>query len=300
MIKSFDDILKSAQRRGPKTLSVAVAQDEDVLNAIKAAKEMGIATAILVGDKELIQEEATKINMDLSPYEIIDEKDKTEACKIAVSLITQGKANILMKGIVDTSIILKAALEEKAGLRTGNILSHVAVFEVDSYSKLFYITDAGMNIAPNLEQKKQLIENVVQVAHALENPEPKVAILAAVEKVNPKMPATLDAEALVNMNIAGEIAGCILGGPFALDNAVSIEAAKHKGINHPVAGNADILVVPAIEAGNILYKAITFLAGGVSSGIVVGAKVPIVVTSRADSDVAKLNSIAIGALIADL
>lgn len=299
MLKNFDEILKLVKSKGSKTVSVAVAQDKDVLNSVKLANDLGIANAILVGDEEIIKEEASKIKMDLSKHKIIDVKDKVEACKIAVSCITEGKANILMKGLIDSSIILKAALEEKAGLRTQNVLSHVAVFEVDSHDKLFCLTDGGMNIAPKLEHKKQIIENAVKMGHALGNPNPKVAVLAAVEKVNSKMQTTMDAAALVEMNLSGEIKNCIVGGPFALDNAVSLEAAKHKGIEHPVAGKADILVVPTIEAGNILYKAITFLANGKISGIVVGAKVPIVLASRADSDVTKLNSIAIAALIAD-
>ena len=298
MIRSFDEIITAAKDNDTKVIAVAVAQDRDVLSAVKTAADLGIAEPIFVGDKEEIVEEASHIDLDLNKFEIIDVKDKAEACKKAVSLVSEGRAHILMKGIVDTSTILRAALDGNAGLRTGNILSHVAVFEVDGYDKLFYITDAGMNIAPDLEHKKQIIENVVKVAHSLGNIEPKVAILAAVEKVNPKMQATLDAEALVKMNLSGEIKDCILGGPFALDNAVSLEAAKHKGINHPVAGKADILLVPSIEAGNILYKSIVYFAKGKSSGIVIGSKVPIIVTSRADSDIAKLNSISIGALIA--
>ena len=298
MIRSFDEIITAAKDNDTKVIAVAVAQDRDVLSAVKTAADLGIAEPIFVGDKEEIVEEASHIDLDLNVFEIIDVKDKAEACKKAVSLVSEGRAHILMKGIVDTSTILRAALDGNAGLRTGNILSHVAVFEVDGYDKLFYITDAGMNIAPDLEHKKQIIENVVKVAHSLGNIEPKVAILAAVEKVNPKMQATLDAEALVKMNLSGEIKDCILGGPFALDNAVSLEAAKHKGINHPVAGKADILLVPSIEAGNILYKSIVYFAKGKSSGIVIGSKVPIIVTSRADSDIAKLNSISIGALIA--
>ncbi len=298
MIRSFDEIITAAKDNDTKVIAVAVAQDCDVLSAVKTAADLGIAEAIFVGDKEEIVEEASHINLDLNEFEIIDVKDKAEACKKAVSLVSEGRAHILMKGIVDTSTILRAALDENAGLRTGNILSHVALFEVDGYDKLFFITDAGMNIAPDLEHKKQIVENVVKVAHSLGNPEPKVAILAAVEKVNPKMQATLDAEALVKMNLSGEIKDCILGGPFALDNAVSLEAARHKGINHPVAGKADILLVPTIEAGNILYKSIVYFAKGKSSGIVIGSKVPIIVTSRADSDIAKLNSISIGALIA--
>lgn len=298
MIKTFDEILQVAKEKGPKTLAVAVAQDAEVLSAVNAAKDMGIADAILVGDKDEIIKAAEEIHVDISKFNIVDEKDKKEACKKAVSLISEGKAHIVMKGIVDTSIILKAVLDENAGLRTGNVLSHVAVFDVDGYDRLLYVTDAAMNIAPNLEQKKQIVQNVVKLAHALGNPEPKVAILAAVEKVNPKMQATLDADALVNMNKSGEIQGCILGGPFALDNAVSIEAANHKGINHPVAGNADILMVPVIEAGNMLYKSMVFFARAKNAGILVGAKVPVVLTSRADSDIAKLNSIAIGVLMA--
>ena len=298
MIRSFEEIIKTVRTKDSKVIAVAVAQDRDVLSAIKSAADLGIAKAILVGDKEKIIEEASHTEINLSEYEIIDEKDKTKACKIAVSLVSDGKAHILMKGIVDTSVILRAALDENAGLRTGSILSHVAAFEVNGFNKLFFITDAGMNIAPDLKQKKLIIENAVKMAHALGNSNPNVAVLAAVEKVNPKMQATLDAEALVRMNESGEIKGCMLGGPFAFDNAVSIEAAKHKGIVHPVAGNADILVVPTIEAGNILYKAIVYFANGRSSGIVVGAKVPIIVTSRADNDIAKLNSISIGALLA--
>lgn len=298
MIKAFDEIIQVAKEKGPKTLAVAVAQDAEVLSAVNAAKDLGIADAILVGDKDGIIKAAEENGIDISKFQIVDEKDKKEACKKAVSLISKGKAHIVMKGLVDTAIILKAVLDENAGLRTGNVLSHVAVFDVEGYDRLFYVTDAAMNIAPNLEQKKQIIQNVVKVAHALGNTEPKVALLAAVEKVNPKMQATLDADALVNMNKSGEIQGCVLGGPFALDNAVSIEAAKHKGIDHPVAGNADILMVPVIEAGNMLYKSMVFFAKAKNAGILVGAKVPVVLTSRADSDIAKLNSIAIGVLMA--
>lgn len=300
MIRAFDEIVESAKCKSPKTLAVAVAQDAEVLTAVNAAKDLGIADAILVGDREEILKAAGECGVEPAKFTIIDEKDKAEACRKAVSLVAEGKAHIVMKGLVDTAIILKAILAEEAGLRTGNVLSHVAVFEVNGYDRLFIITDAAMNIAPNLEQKKQILENAVKVAHAMGNPEPKVAVLAAVEKVNPKMQATLDADALVEMNKKGEITGCILGGPFALDNAVSVEAARHKGIDHPVAGHADILMVPQIEAGNMLYKSMVFFAKAQNSGIIVGAKVPIVLTSRADSDIAKLNSIAIGVLMADI
>lgn len=297
MIKSFDEILKAAKERGPKIIAVAVAQDIEVLSAVKVAKDLGIADAILVGDKDEIAEAAKNCGVDINKFKVIDIKEKSEACRTAVELVSTGKAHIVMKGLVDTSLILKAVLDEKIGLRTGNVLSHVAVFDVPGYDRLFYVTDAAMNIAPDLLQKKQIIENAVLVANALGNENPKVAMLAAVEKVNPKMQATVDAAELVRMNEAGELTGCTLGGPFALDNAVSVEASKHKGITHPVAGYADILMVPTIEAGNMLYKSMVFFARSKNAGIIVGAKAPVVLTSRADSDEAKLNSIAIGTLM---
>lgn len=298
MIKNFEEIIKAAQVKGPKTIAVAVAEDVEVLSAVNSAKTLGIANAILIGDKDEILKAAGQSGVELIDFEVVDIKDKAEACRHAVELVSTGKAHIVMKGLVDTSIILKAVLDEKIGLRTGNVLSHVAVFDINGYDRLFYVTDAAMNIAPNLEQKKQIVENAVQVANALENDNPKVAALCAVEKVNPKMQATVDAAELVKMNEEGTLKGCVVGGPFALDNAVSVEAAKHKGINHPVAGHADILLVPQIEAGNMLYKSMVFFAKGNNAGIVVGAKAPIVLTSRADSDIAKLNSIAIGVLMA--
>lgn len=298
MIKAFDEILKGAKEKGPKVVAVAVAQDIEVLSAINSAKDLGIADAILVGDKNELIEAAGKCGVELAKFEIIDIADKTEACRKAVELVSTGKAHLVMKGLVDTSVILKAVLDEKIGLRTGNVLSHVAVFDVPGYDRLFYVTDAAMNLAPSLEQKKQIIENAVQVAHALGNEKPYVGVLAAVEKVNPKMQATLDAAELVAMNERGELTGCAVAGPFALDNAVSVEAAKHKGMTHPAAGHADILMVPTIEAGNMLYKSMVFFAKAKNAGIIVGAKAPVVLTSRADSDEAKLNSIAIGVLMA--
>ena len=297
MIRTFDEIIKAAKEQGPKIIAVAAAQDIEVLRAANRAKDLGIADAVLVGDKDEIVKASKDCGVDINKFEVIDIKEKSEACRKAVELVSTGKAHIVMKGLVDTSLILKAVLDEKIGLRTGNVLSHVAVFDVPGYDRLFYVTDAAMNIAPDLMQKKQIIENAVQVANALGNDNPKVAMLAAVEKINPKMQATLDAAELVRMNEAGELAGCTLGGPFALDNAISVEASRHKGITHPVAGYADILMVPVIEAGNILYKSMVFFARAKNAGIIVGAKVPVVLTSRADSDEAKLNSIAIGVLM---
>ncbi|MDF2500510.1 MAG: pta 1 [Anaerosporomusa subterranea] len=298
MIKKFEEIIKTAQVKGPKTIAVAVAQDLEVLLAVKNAKELEIADAILVGDGAAIRRIAQENHLAIESFRLVDVKDNVEACRTAVKLVAEGEAQVVMKGLIDTSVLLKAVLDKEFGLRTENVLSHVAVADVDDYDRLFYISDAAMNIAPDLVTKKQIIENVVEVANALGNANPKVACVCAVEKVNPKMQATLDATELVKMNQAGELTGCMVAGPFALDNAVSIEAAKHKGITDPVAGNADILLMPSIEAGNMLYKSIVFFAKGKIAGIVVGAKAPIVLTSRADSDIAKLNSIAIGILLA--
>ncbi|HNU80695.1 MAG TPA: phosphate butyryltransferase [Bacillota bacterium] len=298
MIRTFKEIIESAKAKGPKTIAVAVAQDPEVLSAVNAAKKLGIAEAILVGDREEIIKASEECGIDIGTYEVIDIKDKNEASRKAVEMVSGGRAHIVMKGIVDTAIVLKAVLDENIGLRTGNVLSHVAVFEVPGYDRLFYVTDPAMILAPSLIQKKQIIENVVQVANALGNNNPKVAVLAAVEKVNPKMQATLDAAELVKMNESGELKGCVVGGPFALDNAISVEAARHKGVTHPVAGLADVLLVPFIEVGNVLYKSMVYYAGSKVAGILVGAKAPVVMTSRADSDEAKLNSIAIAVLMA--
>lgn len=298
MIKNFDDVLKFAKERGPKTIAIACAQDAEVLNAIDEANKLEIADAILVGDKNKMEAIAKENNIEINKYEIIDIPDLSEASLKAVELVSTGKAHIVMKGLVDTSIILKAVLNGEVGLRTGHVLSHVAVFDVPNYDRLFFVTDAAMNIAPDLNNKKQIIENAVKVAHSLDIEKPKVATICAKEKVNPKMPATVDAAELEKMNKNGEIKDCIVGGPFALDNAVSVEAAKHKGIEHPVAGHADILMVPTIEAGNVLYKSMVFFSGSKNAGIIVGAKAPIVLTSRADSEETKLNSIALGVLMA--
>lgn len=298
MIKNFDEVLRIAKERGPKTVAVACAQDSDVLKAVDHAKKSGIIDAILVGDQGKIEFLAKEENIDLSGYEIIDLPDLQEASLKAVSLVSTKKAHMVMKGLVDTSIILKAVLNKEVGLRTGSVLSHVAVFDVKDYPRLLLVTDAAMNIAPDLDQKRQIIENALQVANGLDNDEPKVGVICAKEKVNPKMPATVDAGALVDMNKRGILKGCIVGGPFALDNAVSEEAAKLKGIDHPVAGKADILMCPNIESGNILYKTLGFLCNAKSAGIIVGAKAPIILTSRADTEEAKLNSIALGVLMA--
>ena len=297
-MKNFNEIIKFAKERGPKTISVACCQDKEVLMAVEMARKEKIANAILVGDINKTKEIAKSINLDLSNYELIHIEDLSEASLKSVELVSNGKADMVMKGLVDTSIILKSVLDKDKGLRTGNILSHVAVFDTKIYDRLFFITDAAMNLAPDLNSKKQIIENSCKVAHALDIEIPKVAVICAKEKVNPKMKDTVDAKELEYMCNRGEIKDCIVGGPFALDNAVSLEAARHKGINHPVAGLADILLAPNIESGNILYKSLVFFTESKNAGVVVGAKAPIILTSRADNEETKLNSIALGVLMA--
>lgn len=298
-MKSIDDIIKFARERGPKTVSVACCQDKDVLMAIENARKENIVDAILVGDMEKTKEIAKDLNISLDNYNLVDIKDLSEACLKAVELVSTGKADMVMKGLVDTSIILKSVLNKEIGLRTGNVLSHVAVFDIEGYDRLFFVTDSAMNLAPDINTKKQIIENACSVARSLDIKEPKVALICAKEKVNPKMKDTVEAKELEDMYLRGEITGCMVGGPFALDNAVSEEAAKHKGMNHPIAGKADVLVVPDIEAGNVLYKSIAFFAKCDNAGLIVGAKAPIILTSRADSEKTKLNSIALGVLAAE-
>jgi phosphate butyryltransferase len=300
VIKNFDEVIEAAKLRGPKTLAVACAQDEDVLLAVENARKAGIAEAILVGNKSEIEAIANRQDIDLKNYEIEDIQDLAEASLRAVALVSSGKAHLVMKGLVDTAIILKAVLNKEVGLRTGNALSHVAVFDVPNFPRLLLVTDAAMNIAPDVETKRMIIENSLDVAKALDIELPNVGVICAKEKVNDKMPATVDAAELVRMNEEGIIKGCKVGGPFALDNAVSEEAARIKGIKDPMGGKVDILMCPTIEAGNVLYKALTFLAGARSAGIIVGAKAPVVLTSRADDDDSKLNSIALGVLMAAL
>lgn len=294
-MKDFKSLVKLAQKNGPKRISVAVAHDEDVLLAIKEAHDLGIIEGILVGDEQLIRELSRRIGLSLKRFTIINEHDLIRGSEIAVDEIVKGNAEILMKGLVDTSIILRALLK-RAELRGDTLLSHVAVFEIPTYHKLLMMSDGAMVIAPTLEQKVAITKNAVSVAHALSIVKPKVALLSAKEKVYEKMPSTVDAGKIVEMHERGEIDGCIIGGPFALDNAISKTAASHKGIEHPVAGDADILIVPQIESGNILYKTLNFLSNAISAGLIVGAKVPIVLTSRADQPISKLNSIVLAAL----
>lgn len=294
MLKTIAEILKEAQTLKTKTLVVAKANDIQVLKAIKAASDEDIVNAVLIDDASALLKTMNSLNMHTEDYEIIDIEDKVEASKEAVKRVSQSNDAILMKGLVDTSVILRAALAKDDGLRGKNRLSHVSVMETTHYHKLITMSDGAMNIAPDADIKKEIIENAVEVTMALGIEKANVAALAAVEKTNEKMQATLDANTLKALPFEH----ATVDGPFALDNAINKEAAAHKGITSPMAGDADILLMPMIEAGNIFYKSMMFLSDAKSASVIMGATHPIVLTSRADTFETKFHSIALAALIA--
>lgn len=299
MIRSMQELTQAAKSKAPLLMAVACAEDAAVLEAVRLACENEIITPLLIGNKDKILEEAKKANVDVSNWEIIDVPEKAEACQEAARLAGEGKVRLIMKGMVDTSIIMKAVLNKEYGLRKEGVLSHVGVLEVEGFDRMFAVTDSALNIAPDLETKAAIAKNAVEVMHALGNEEPKVAALCAVEKVNDKMSCTLDAAELTKRNQEGTIKGCVIEGPFALDNAVSAEAAAHKGVSGSVAGNADVLLVPDIEAGNLLIKSMEYFAKAKKAGVIMGAKIPVALTSRATSPESKMYTIAIAKVIAD-
>ena len=252
MGKNFEELFSQLKAVSTKKLAVAVAQDEPVLEAVSLAKDRGIVDAILVGDKEKIEEIAKNIDMDLSKFEIVNEKNPQKATLKAMELVSSGQADMVMKGLVDTATFLRGVLNKEVGLRTGKLMSHVAVFEIEGIDRLILLTDAAFNTYPDIKAKTQIINNSVMVAKSCGIGYPKVAPICAVEVVNPDMPATIDASLLSKMNDRGQIKGCIVDGPLALDNALSEDAAHHKGIKGEVAGKADILVFPNIESANVM------------------------------------------------
>jgi len=287
----MDRIEQQITGRGVGRIAVAAAHDDAVLLSLMPLYRKGLIQPTLIGDKEEIFRLADELSLDLEGINIIKETEERKCADIAVNLVGSGEADIIMKGHLQTAELLHAVLEKEKGLRTGNLLSHCGIYEVPSYHKLLLVTDAGINIAPDLKQKMQIIQNALNVMHALEVERPKVAVLAAVELVNPAMPATLDAAALTMMARRGQLGNCQVDGPLAMDNAISLQAAHEKHIISDVAGDADILLVPDIESGNILVKALVFLYQARSCGVITGAKVPLVVTSRAESSDTKYNSI---------
>lgn len=300
MSKNFSDLLSRVSACKKKTLSVAVAQDKAVLEAVKAAKERGIADAILVGDEAKIGEIAAELGMDISDYTVINETDTVAASLKAVQLVHDGKADMYMKGLLDTKTFLKSVLDKEVGLRTGKPLSHVCVFEVPGIDRLLFLTDVAFMPYPTLEDKVNIINYTVELAGACGVDMPKVAPLAAVEVVNPKMPVTVEAAELTKMNEEGKITGCIVDGPLSLDIALYKEAAEEKGaLGRKVAGDADILLFPDIHAGNLVYKTIVHMVDCKNGNILTGTKAPVILTSRSDTCEVKVNSIALAALAAE-
>jgi len=288
----LDQVVDACDDFPRKRVAVAVAQDETVLSALKTAAERDVADAVLVGDAAEIRRIAGQIQLDLAPHEVVDISDTEAAAAEAVRRVSQGGADVLMKGQIHTDDFLRAILHKEQGLRTGNVMSHVFVLELLGEQRLVLVTDGAFNIAPDLVTKARIVLNAVYLAEMLGIEQPKTAALAAVEVVDPAMPATLDAAALAQMSRRRQFTRGVVDGPLALDNALSMLAAKHKKIEGPVAGQADILLTPDIEAGNMLAKAHVYLAGGYLAGVVVGGAAPIVLTSRADNAESKLYSIA--------
>ncbi len=301
MAKSFKELTADLSSIKRKKVAVAVAQDEAVLEAVKAAKERDIADAILVGDEEEIKKIGESLGMNMDDYEIIDEKDVTEASLKAVKLVHDGDADMYMKGLLPTATFLRSVLNKEVGLRTGKPLSHVAVFEIPGIDRLLFLTDVAFMPYPTLEDKKCIIDYTVEVAEACGVTMPKVAPLAALETVNEKMPCTVEAAELTRLNEEGEIKDCIVDGPLAFDIALYKEAAEEKGATgRKVAGDADVLLFPDIHSGNLTYKAIVHMVPGVKNGcILTGTKAPVVLTSRSDSFETKVNSIALAAIVAE-
>lgn len=303
-IRSLNELLlhakKLAAEKGPKVVAVAKADDPGLLSALEEARREGIATFILTGTKEGIEKAAAASGVDLANYKIVECASEVEMAMAAVTAVSSGEAQIYMKGQVHTNHFLRAMLNKEVGLRQGkNTISHCYFHHVKGYDRIFFLADCAFNMYPDLNQKADIVANTVKLARSFGVECPKVACLAAVEVVNPDMPATLDAAALTAMNNRGQITGCVVDGPFALDNAVSEESAKTKGIVSPVAGKADVLLVPNIDAGNMMAKAIVYFSENETAGLILGAKAPVVLTSRADSPRSKLLSVAAAVALAD-
>lgn len=297
-MKTLQEVRDALRIRPNQRVAVAAAADQPVLDAVKQAVNMDIINATLVGDEEKIRAMAKDIELDLNKVEIVNEPDNKKAALKAVELVHNGEAQVLMKGLIGTADFLRAVLNKEVGLRTGNKLSHVAVFDSVKMDRLILMTDSAMVMYPTLEDKVEELKNTVPVCKALGIDDPKAAAVCAVEVVNPAMQPTLDAAALALMSQRGQIKGIKVDGPLALDNALSEDAAKHKGIGGEVAGHADVLLVPSIECGNIMWKTLAYMARCEIAGVLMGAAAPCVITSRADSPETKLNSIALSVLIA--
>lgn len=297
-IRSFQQLKYEATWVGPKRLVVAAAANAELLEACREAQAVGMARCTLIDDRQKLLKLAETSGIDLAEMTILDIPDHEEAARMAMQMAHTGEADVVMKGTLETATFMRSALDRDAGLRVGRLLTHVAVFEIPGFNRLLLISDAGIVVAPDIYQKIIIVQNAIDVAHKLGLDRPKVAILAAAELVDPKIPSTVDAANLSKMAERGQIRGGIVDGPLALDNAISEHSIAIKGINSPIAGQADVLIVPSVEAGNLLAKAITYFGHGEMAGVVVGGCAPLVVTSRSDSHTTKLVSIALGVLLA--
>ncbi len=298
MFRNLDELVDASIRLGPARIAVAAGHDPDVIESLQLAREMGLAEGLLVGDRKKIEPMADAAGLRLDSGYLIHQPDESVAALKAIELVREGAADLLMKGKINTSVLIRAVLNREQGLRTGRQLSQVIVFQVPGIDRLMIMTDAAINLAPDLTQKAEICRNAIEVAHAMGIEEPNVAILCALEFVNPAMPATVDAAGLTMMNRRGQLKGAYIEGPIALDVPMSRFAADRKGIETPLVENTDVFIAPDIEAANILYRAILYMAGGESGGIVVGARVPLILLSRAETPETKIRSIAIGRLVA--
>jgi phosphate acetyltransferase len=297
--EKYDRLIKRAKELAPLSTAVAHPCDESSLVGAVEAARMGLIAPLLVGPRSRIQEVADKAGVDVSGFEIFDVPHSQAAAARAVELVREGRADALMKGSLHSDELMSAVVQRETGLRTARRISHCFVMDAPECSEALIITDAAVNIAPTLDEKIDIVQNAIDLAHALGLSEVRVAILSAMETVNSKVPSTIEAAALCKMADRGQITGGILDGPLALDNAISAEAAKIKSIRSQVAGRANVLIAPDLEAGNMLAKSLTFLAGADAAGIVLGARVPIMLTSRADSLTTRLASCAVASLVAE-
>lgn len=295
MMTHLSELVDRAKNKPKRKIAIAAAGDYEVLEAIKHAIHEGLVEPVFIGHKPKITTIAEELNFDLRPYEIIHDPDPTHAALEATRLVREGNADILMKGLVSTQYLLRAVLDKEHGLRSGDLLSHVAFFESPYYHKILGLTDAAMNVSPTFEDKVALINNAVEAFHKIGIDLPKVAVVGSVETINPRMEATMHAATLSMMNKRNQIKGCIVDGPLALDNAVSKKSAELKHIDSDVAGDVDLVVAPDINGANFLYKALNFIGGATAAAVIMGARVPIVLTSRADSERSKFLSIALAA-----
>jgi phosphate butyryltransferase len=296
-ITNFSQLIEEARKFGPKKVSIAAAEDGELLLALAEAKRTGLADPILFGDERVIRELAVRYRADISNLEIVNEPNHKLAVQGAVAAVKERGVSLIMNGKAQPGHLVRAALEPENQLRTGRLFTDVSVFEIPGFDRLILISDIGVVVSPTLEQKVAIVQNAIDVARALGVVEPKVAVLSATEMVNAKIPVSMDASNLSKMAQRGQIKGGLVDGPLSLDNSISPESARIKGIKSDVAGHADILIAPDVEAGNILAKAITYFAGGKMAGVVVGGRCPIVMPSRSDIASTKLASLALGVFL---